>query len=142
MSSSRYLRLPAMHNFCIAWTDFIIMHTTNIPQRAIDRVVARCGKEHPFDDFNASKTALVVVDLQNAFMLDDVAHAYIKRSSIDCAQRQPSRSSRSPIRWSRTLDPDCLASRDCTRMVYPRSNVITAMDSEARCSALTRQQRT
>ncbi|KAH8900917.1 isochorismatase hydrolase [Thozetella sp. PMI_491] len=54
------------------------MHTIAIPQSVIDRVTARRGKEHIFDDLDPSRTALVVVDLQNAFMRQDVAHAYIE----------------------------------------------------------------
>ncbi len=53
------------------------MHKVSIPQAIIDRVVARRGKEHVFDDFDPARTALVVVDLQNAFMLPEVAHAAI-----------------------------------------------------------------
>ena len=56
------------------------MHKVTIPQRVIDRVILRCGKEHIFDDIEPSKTALVVVDMQNAFMLEGVAHAYVKTS--------------------------------------------------------------
>jgi ureidoacrylate peracid hydrolase len=54
------------------------MHTVNIPQQLIDQVVSRRGKEHIFDDLDPSKTALVVIDLQNAFMLEGVGHAPIK----------------------------------------------------------------
>jgi ureidoacrylate peracid hydrolase len=41
----------------------------------IDRVIARTGREHPFADFDPARTALLVVDMQNAFMLPGVAHA-------------------------------------------------------------------
>lgn len=51
------------------------MHTIDIPQDVIDRVVKRRGKEHVHDDLTPSKTALVVVDMQNAFMPVPVAHA-------------------------------------------------------------------
>jgi ureidoacrylate peracid hydrolase len=51
------------------------MHRIAIPQSVIDRVVARRGREHIFDDLNPAKTALVVVDMQNGFMSPDVAHA-------------------------------------------------------------------
>jgi ureidoacrylate peracid hydrolase len=57
------------------------MHATTIPQYLKDRVVARRGKEHIFDDLKASETALIVVDLQNAFMLPGVAHAYVERAA-------------------------------------------------------------
>ena len=51
------------------------MHKTSISQSIVDRVVARRGREHIFDDLNPAKTALVVVDMQNGFMLPDVGPA-------------------------------------------------------------------
>jgi ureidoacrylate peracid hydrolase len=51
------------------------MHTVSIPKSVIDRVIARRGREHVYDDLDPSKAALVVVDMQNAFMLPGVAHA-------------------------------------------------------------------
>src|ERR1700730_5620933 len=51
------------------------MHTLSIPQSVIDRVVERRGREHVYEDLDPAKTALVVVDMQNAFMLPGVAHA-------------------------------------------------------------------
>jgi ureidoacrylate peracid hydrolase len=51
------------------------MHKLSIPQSVVDRVVARRGREHVYDDLDPGRTALVVVDMQNAFMLPGVAHA-------------------------------------------------------------------
>jgi len=51
------------------------MHKTIISQSVIDRVVARRGREHIFDDLNPAKTALVVVDMQNGFMVPELGHA-------------------------------------------------------------------
>lgn len=51
------------------------MHKVSIPQSIIERVVARRGREHVFDNINSGKTALVVIDMQNAFMLPGVAHS-------------------------------------------------------------------
>jgi ureidoacrylate peracid hydrolase len=51
------------------------MHKLDIPQSVVDRVVARHGREHIHDDLNPKKTALVVIDMQNAFMLPGVAHS-------------------------------------------------------------------
>jgi ureidoacrylate peracid hydrolase len=51
------------------------MHKINIPQSVIDRVIARHGREHVHADLEPAKTALVVVDMQNAFMLPGVAHS-------------------------------------------------------------------
>jgi ureidoacrylate peracid hydrolase len=51
------------------------MHKTSIPQSVIDRVVARRGREHVYDNLVPARTALIVVDMQNAFMLPAVAHS-------------------------------------------------------------------
>jgi ureidoacrylate peracid hydrolase len=51
------------------------MHKLSIPQAVVDRVVARRGREHVHDNLDPAKTALIVVDMQNAFMLPGVAHA-------------------------------------------------------------------
>jgi ureidoacrylate peracid hydrolase len=39
-----------------------------MPEEVVARVVARVGRAHPFDRLEASKTAFVVVDMQNYFM--------------------------------------------------------------------------
>jgi ureidoacrylate peracid hydrolase len=44
------------------------MHKIAIPQAAIDRVLERRDSLHVFDDIEPSRTAHVVVDLQNGFM--------------------------------------------------------------------------
>ncbi len=51
------------------------MHKVTIPQAVIDDVVKSRGREHVFDTLDPAKTALIVVDMQNAFMLKGVAHA-------------------------------------------------------------------
>jgi len=51
------------------------MNGVTLPQSIIDRVVARRGTPHPFAALDPARTALVVVDLQNAFMDDAVGHA-------------------------------------------------------------------
>jgi ureidoacrylate peracid hydrolase len=51
------------------------MHKVSITQSVIDRVIAKRGREHVFEDIEPTSTALVVVDMQNAFMLPGVAHA-------------------------------------------------------------------
>lgn len=45
------------------------MHKIEIPHEIIDRVVKSRGKLHPFDEFGGPATALLVIDLQNVFML-------------------------------------------------------------------------
>jgi ureidoacrylate peracid hydrolase len=51
------------------------MHKVVIPQSIVDRVIARHGREHVYEDLDPRRTALVVVDMQNAFMLPGVAHS-------------------------------------------------------------------
>jgi ureidoacrylate peracid hydrolase len=51
------------------------MHTISIPPSITERVIARRGKAHVYDDLDPAKSALVVVDMQNAFMLPGVAHS-------------------------------------------------------------------
>ena len=54
------------------------MHKLSISQSVIDRVVARRGREHIFDNLDPRKTALVVVDMQNGFMVPELGHAACK----------------------------------------------------------------
>jgi ureidoacrylate peracid hydrolase len=51
------------------------MHKIAIPQSIIDRVVARRGNALSYEGLDPRRTALVVVDMQNAFMLPGVAHS-------------------------------------------------------------------
>jgi ureidoacrylate peracid hydrolase len=44
------------------------MHKTQITQDTIDKVTRRSGKRHQFDSLDATRTALVVIDMQNHFM--------------------------------------------------------------------------
>ena len=51
------------------------MHKIAIPQSVIDDVVRSRGREHVFEDFDPARAALLVVDMQNAFMMEDVGHS-------------------------------------------------------------------
>jgi ureidoacrylate peracid hydrolase len=51
------------------------MHAFTVPKSVTDRVVARRGRPHVYDDVDPAKSALLVVDMQNAFMLPGVAHS-------------------------------------------------------------------
>ena len=51
------------------------MNGVTFPPAIVERVVARRGTEHVFADLDPRRTALVVIDLQNAFMDDAVGHA-------------------------------------------------------------------
>ena len=56
------------------------MHDFTMPQWAVDRVMQRRGKLHVFDDMNPRKTALIVVDLQNGFMVPEHTPMPVKTS--------------------------------------------------------------
>ena len=45
------------------------MHNVNIRQHIIDRVMSRRGKLHLFDRLEPRTTALVIIDMQNTFLL-------------------------------------------------------------------------
>jgi len=47
------------------------MHDFTMPQWAIDRVIQRRSKLHVYDDLVPQRTALIVVDMQNGFMLPE-----------------------------------------------------------------------
>jgi ureidoacrylate peracid hydrolase len=51
------------------------MHAFTVPQSVVDRVIERRGRAYVYDDLDPARTALVVVDMQNAFMLPGVAHS-------------------------------------------------------------------
>lgn len=51
------------------------MHRISIPQEIIDQVVHGRGREHVFEEFDPAKAALLVVDMQNGFMMDGVGHS-------------------------------------------------------------------
>ena len=50
------------------------MHTIAIPQFIIDDVIRQRGRAHVFDVLEPARTALLVVDMQNGFMVDAVGH--------------------------------------------------------------------
>jgi ureidoacrylate peracid hydrolase len=49
------------------------VHNVKIPDYIVKRVINRRGKEHIHDDLDPARTALVVVDLQNGFMVPEYA---------------------------------------------------------------------
>src|SRR6201998_2435964 len=53
------------------------MHKLDMPQWATNVALDRRGKAHVYDDLDPRKTALIVVDLQNGFMDEEVAIAYV-----------------------------------------------------------------
>jgi len=53
------------------------MHEIKIAQWAIDRTLERRGRLHVHEDLDPRKTALIVVDMQNGFLVEEVAAAHI-----------------------------------------------------------------
>ena len=53
------------------------MHEIRIAQWAIDRTLERRGRLHVHEDLDPRKTALIVVDMQNGFLVEEVAAAHI-----------------------------------------------------------------
>ncbi len=51
------------------------MHNSHIPPEVVERVTRRRGRAHIHDDLAPARTALLVVDMQNAFMPGPLAHA-------------------------------------------------------------------
>jgi hypothetical protein len=56
----------------------ITLHDIDIPSWAVERVIKRRGAEHVFTDLDPARTALIAIDMQNAFMLPGVAFVEIK----------------------------------------------------------------
>ncbi len=56
------------------------MNKTTIPDWVKTRVIERRGRAHVFHDMAPQRTAMVVVDLQNGFMMDGVAHSLIPQA--------------------------------------------------------------
>ena len=51
------------------------LNGATIPDAIVERVLARRGSEHCYADLDPARTALVVIDLQHAFMNEAVGHA-------------------------------------------------------------------
>jgi hypothetical protein len=78
------------------------MHNFSIPKSVTERIVARRGRAHIYDNLDPRKTALVVVDMQNAFMLPDVAHSLCPTPKRSCRTSigSPRRYGRAAATWS------------------------------------------
>jgi ureidoacrylate peracid hydrolase len=86
-----------------------------ISPHVVDRVIARRGTEHCFADLDPARTALVVIDLQHAFMNDEVGHAVVPaaRDIVPTVNRLAAalRDSGGAVFWVKnTHDDGCLVS--------------------------------
>jgi ureidoacrylate peracid hydrolase len=52
----------------------VAVHKIDIPQEVVDRVIRHRGRAHVYDEFDPARAALLVVDMQNAFMKPGVSH--------------------------------------------------------------------
>ncbi|MBJ8344384.1 isochorismatase family protein [Antrihabitans sp. YC2-6] len=57
------------------------MHKVEIAPWVVERVIAKRGAEHVYEDFDPKKTALIVIDLQNAFMLPGAAFVVVETAA-------------------------------------------------------------
>jgi len=85
-----------------------------IPDFIVERVIARRGAEHCFADLDPARTALVVIDLQHAFMNDEVGHAVVpaSRDIVPAVNRLAAavRETGGGVFWIKmTHDDQCLA---------------------------------
>ena len=91
------------------------MHALAIPQSVVARVVERRGREHVYDDLDPAKSALLVVDMQNAFMLPGVAHSLCPMAqeivpNINCLARALREAGGTVIFIKTTFTEEALAS--------------------------------
>jgi len=86
------------------------MHPFELPQKIKDRVIARRGKFHLYEDLDAARTALVVIDMQNAFMEPGaVAEVAVARQIVPNINRlaETCRASGAVVAWVRvTVSPE------------------------------------
>jgi len=84
-----------------------------IPESVVRRVVERRGREHCYADLDPARTALVVIDLQHAFMNEAVGHAVVPaaRDIVPAVNRLAAavREKGGGVFWVRmTHDDNCL----------------------------------
>jgi ureidoacrylate peracid hydrolase len=89
------------------------LNGATLPDEIVARVVARRGAEHCFAALDPAKTALVVIDLQHAFMNEAVGHAVVPaaRAIVPAVNRLAAavRAAGGGVFWVRmTHDENCL----------------------------------
>ena len=60
------------------------MHKFDIPADVEARVIQRRGRLHAYEAVDPVRTALIVVDMQNAFVKKDAGHAYVEDAASTC----------------------------------------------------------
>ncbi len=57
------------------------MHQFTLSQSDKDLIIKRRGRLHAFETLDPSRTALLVVDMQNGFVMEEVAHAWVPEAA-------------------------------------------------------------
>lgn len=57
------------------------MHEFTLSRSDKDLIVKRRGRLHAFETLEPSRTALLVVDMQNTFVMKEVAHAWVPEAA-------------------------------------------------------------
>ena len=61
------------------------MHKFDIPADVQERVIQRRGRLHAYESVNSARTALIVVDMQNAFVKEGAGHAFVEEAASTCS---------------------------------------------------------
>jgi ureidoacrylate peracid hydrolase len=110
------------------------MNWFDVPNSVTERVIARCGVAHPLADLDPRRTALIVVDLQNAFMDDQVGHAVcpMAREIVPNVNRLAAvvRATGGGVFWIRnTFDErSALEWSNAHAMLTPHANAVMTME--------------
>ena len=64
------------------------MHKINIPEKIIQNCISRRGKRYIFDKINLKSTALLVIDMQNCFIVPilsivEFSYTFTKTGSLN-----------------------------------------------------------
>lgn len=85
------------------------MHKIDIPQKFFDACVARRGRLHAFEHIEPHKTALIVVDMQNSWLVPDLSPLEIPmaRSIVENINKltRAARAAGALVAWTKSVFP-------------------------------------
>ncbi|MCA8927869.1 MAG: cysteine hydrolase [Alphaproteobacteria bacterium] len=110
------------------------MHTIAIPDHIVETVIARRGTAHPHANLDPAKTALIVIDLQNGFMVEGIAHALCPNAPaiVPNVNRlaETVRATGGKVFWiQNTHDDDCVESWSNLHAMTPAAAVAKRVES-------------